>query len=125
MTLSRADSVTSFDVSGNGTPLPPAVALRILSIRVDDDTLLPSMFTIDLGAAGTSADAETSWIDDAVFPIGAAVEIKLGYGDALEPMIAGEITGLEPVFSQGAVPMLTLRGHDQRHRLLRGRQTVS
>lgn len=125
MTLSRADSVTSFEVSVDGTPLPIEVALRILSIRVDEDTLLPSMFTLDLGAAGDSVDSETNWIDDSVFPIGAGVEIKLGYGDTLQSLIVGEITGIEPMFSQGALPMLTVRGYDRRHRLLRGRKTRS
>lgn len=112
-----------FALSVDGTPVPLAVALRVSRISVDEDAGLPGMFALEL--PGGSADDETAWIDGATFPLGAAVEIKMGYGDSLSSLIAAEITGLEPVFTRGGRPSLTVRGHDRRHRLLRGRKTRS
>jgi hypothetical protein len=49
----------------------------------------------------------------------------MGYRDRTDEMIAGEITGLEPEFLAEDVPMLTVRGYDRRHRLMRCRKTHS
>lgn len=113
----------AFAISVDGTPLPVAAALQVSRICIDEDAGLPSMFTVEL-AAGDAED-ETAWIDGTTFPIGAAVEIRLGYGEALQAVLAAEVTGLEPAFTRGGRPLLTVRGHDRRHRLLRGRKTRS
>jgi phage protein D len=97
--------------------------LRVARICIDEEVGLPSMCTIELAAG--DAENETAWIDEGPFVIGAAVEIELGYGDTTEPLIVAEVTGLEPVFIRGGRPSLTVRGHDRRHRLLRGRKTRS
>ena len=112
-----------FAVTVDGTPLPLAVALRVSRVCVDEDAGLPGMFTLEL--AGGDDTNETAWIDGTTFPLGAAVEVKMGYGGLLQTLIAAEITGLEPVFTRGGRPSLTLRGHDRCHRLLRGRKTRS
>jgi phage protein D len=110
-----------FEVSVDGSPLPLAAALRVSSLRVDIDAALPSTFWLEM--PGGDDENETSWIDGSLFPIGGAIEIKLGYGDALERVLAGEITAIEPSYSRGARPQLSVRGYDRRHRLLRGRKT--
>ena len=66
-----------------------------------------------------------TWIDQDLFELGDKVEIQMGYDKDLKTVMVGEITGLEPEFSQDTTPMLVVRGHDLRHRLLRGRQTKS
>jgi phage protein D len=113
----------AFAISVDGTALPVAVALRVSRISVDQDAGLPGMLAVEL--AGGDPDNETAWIDDGTFAIGAAVEIKMGYGASLSTLIAAEITGLEPTFVRGGWPALIVRGHDRRHRLLRGRKTRS
>jgi uncharacterized protein len=117
----------AFAITVNGTALTIATALRITRIRVDEDAGLPGMFALQLpgGETGGETGSETAWIDDRTFAIGSAVEIKMGYGDALKTVLAAEITGLEPSFTRGGWPALTVRGHDRRHRLLRGRKTRS
>ncbi|HVE86947.1 MAG TPA: hypothetical protein VND93_29025 [Myxococcales bacterium] len=112
-----------FTVSVNGTPLPLEASVLVNEVRVEEDATLPGMFTVAL--AGGSEDDETSWIDGDLFTVGGTVEIKMGYGDALEKLMVGEITGLEPSFTRGAPPMLVVRGYDRRHRLLRGKKTRS
>ncbi|MFO1429730.1 MAG: contractile injection system protein, VgrG/Pvc8 family [Candidatus Competibacteraceae bacterium] len=113
----------AFTITVDGTPLPIEVALQVSRITVDEDVGLPSMFSVEL--AGGDTNNETVWIDGNTFPIGAAVEIKMGYGNTLQTLIAAEITGIEPVFTSGVRPSLTVRGHDRRHRLLRVRKTRS
>lgn len=112
-----------FTVSVDGSDLPLEASLRVGVVRVDEDATLPGMFTMELD--GGDAEDEFSWIDGDLFAIGGAVEIKMGYGDALEKLISGEITGLEPSFTRGNRPRLIVRGYDRRHRLLRGRKTRS
>jgi phage protein D len=118
-----SQSRPAFAVTVDGSPLPLAAALQVTRIRVDQDAALPGMFTMDL--AGGDADDETAWIDGTLFAVGGTVEIKMGYGEALETLIVGEITGFEPAFTRGARPLLSVRGYDRRHRLLRGRKTRS
>jgi len=113
----------AFAITVDGTALPVDIALRVMSICVDEDVGLPCMFAIDV--AGGEPENGTAWIDDSTFPIGAAVEIGMGYGDSLQNVISAEITGLEPSFVRGGWPALTVRGHDRSHRLLRGRKTRS
>lgn len=67
----------------------------------------------------------TAYIDDNLFDLGDRVEIQMGYEQQIKTLIVGEITGLEPEFSQDTTPILVVRGHDLGHRLLRGRHTRS
>jgi phage protein D len=113
----------AFAITVDGTALPIEVVLHVNRVSVDEDAGLPGMFAIELAAGDT--DNETAWIDDGTFAIGAAVEIKMGYGDSPQTLIAAEVTGLEPTFIRGGWPSLIVRGHDRRHRLLRGRKTRS
>ena len=119
----RDISRPAFAVRVDGSPLPAAVALQISRIGIDEDVGLPSHFTLEL--AGGDASNETSFIDGSTFAIGAAVEIDLGYGDALARVISAEVTAIEPSYTRGGRPQLTVRGHDRRHLLLRGRKTRS
>jgi Bacteriophage probable baseplate hub protein len=68
---------------------------------------------------------DVTWSDKKTFEIGANVEVGLGYVGAVETLIVGEVTGLEPDFGASEVPTVTVRGHDPSHRLLRGRNTRS
>ena len=111
-----------FDIQINRSPLPTAVVAQVGNVIVDDDTNLPSMFTLGLTSSEQQANAN-QLIDQALFAIGNVVEVKLGYGDRLMRLISGEITGLEPEFTYNGLPSLTVRGYDRRHRLQRGRKT--
>ena len=114
--------VPNFDVAINNTPLKATELAYITNIRIDTAVDLPGMFTIELSGADTLGEP-LPWVDDSRFNIGQAVEIKLGYGDKQEKLIAGEIAGLEPEFAFDRLPSLTVRGYDRLHRLLRGRKT--
>lgn len=114
--------LSSFDIRIDGSPLPMEVGLQIIGITVDDDVNAPSMVTVELTGL-EQQDNHVPVLDDKLFPIGGAVEIKLGYAGKLATVFKGEVTGLEPEFSFNTLPNLIVRGYDRRHRLLRGSST--
>jgi phage protein D len=114
--------VPEFDVTINGQALPDGVRPFIGSVVVDDSLAWPSMFAVHLSSS-FELDNVNEWIDDSRFAVGNVVEIKLGYGNDLESLIVGEITGLEPEFVVDRLPSVVVRGYDRRHRLQRGRKT--
>lgn len=107
-----------------GQPLSVKADGDLLSVRVSEDVDAPSMFTLEF-ASWDLAKEKLTWVDDSLFDVGNEVEIQMGYENNLKTVITGEITGLEPEFTQGTPPLLVVRGHDLRHRLLRGSRTKS
>jgi uncharacterized protein len=116
--------VPNFNILVNSSLLPVEPETHVTSITVDNDTELASMFSFELVNSEWHTK-DLQWIDkqQELFTVGNAIEIKLGYGDNLETIIYGEITGLEPEFNFNRLPKLTVRGYDRRHRLQRGQKT--
>jgi len=112
----------AFSIAIDGKPLSPVAASHVMAVTVDDDIGLPRMCAFDL-AGSDDRKAQASWVDEALFTIGGAVEVKLGYPGALQTVFKGEITALEPDFGLDHLPNLTVRGYDRLHRLQRGRRT--
>ena len=103
----------------------------IVEIVVDTHVYLPDMFTILVAdkqaVPGLPALMHT---DNALrFRIGASVEISAQGELALNPtqikntLIKGEITAIEPVFSDDGNVLLRIRGYDRAHRLTMGTNT--
>ena len=116
--------VASFDISVNGSPITVEAHAHVVAVTVEDDAEWPSMFSVEL-AATMDQDDPLVWVDNDLFAVGGAVEVRLGYEDSPEQVFVGEITGLEPQFSLSRLPLLVVRGYDRRHRLTRGRRTRS
>jgi phage protein D len=107
----------------NRLSLPVNIKSRVTSVIVDQNLGLPDIFSMELEASD-NFEQPTKWIDDpSLFAIGQTFEVQLGYSDDLDSLMIGEITGLEPTFTIDHHPRLTVRGHDRRHRLNRGRKT--
>lgn len=113
-----------FRVRINGADVPKQAAADVVSVVVCQDVSAPGMFELRLINRDMNK-LKVTWSDDPLFAEGSEVEILMGYVGKLASVLVGEITGLEPEFHAGEVPMLTVRGHDRRHRLLRGRKTRS
>lgn len=107
----------------NQTELPERAYLDLLDVRIEDHVEGPSSFSLRLSAwNGESLDF--GWADDEkLFGIGGEVEIRMGYGEALEPLIFGDINRIEVELSASTVPSITIHGYDRRHRMLRGTYT--
>jgi phage protein D len=80
------------------------------------------MFAVELVSSFDLEDVH-QWIDSSDLAVGNVAEFKLGYGNDLESLIIGEITGLEPEFVVDRLPSVIVRGYDRRQRLQRGRKT--
>jgi phage protein D len=119
------DTLTpEFAVRVNGSALPNEAVADLIKLSVLDDVDAPSMFTITIVGWDTR-QMKAKWIDHALFREGNPVEIAFGYRGKTEPVLSGEITGLEPDFLESQPPTLTVRGYDRRHRLMRSRRTRS
>ena len=122
--MPETSGLPDINIRINGSDLPDAVQPDIMSVTVHEDLDAASMFAIKLYNWDQNT-LEFTWSDDARFAPGNEVELWLGYVNALEKVMVGEITSLEPAFQAGETPRVTVRGYDRRHRLLRGRQTRS
>ncbi|AFY33613.1 phage late control D family protein [Calothrix sp. PCC 7507] len=107
-----------------GKSLAPDIETDLISVLVSEDLEAPSMFELQL-ISWDLVKQQITWVDDKIFDVGNEVEIQMGYEQDLKTVMVGEITGLEPEYTQDATPILVVRGHDLRHRLLRGRHTKS
>ncbi|MBD2251981.1 phage late control D family protein [Nostoc parmelioides] len=96
----------------------------ISRISVFEDIDVPGMVEISLNSWDL-INNKLTWIDHALFDIGKTFEVQMGYGSQLGSLLTGEITALEPEFVQNENPRIVVRGHDFRHRLMRGQQTQS
>ena len=103
----------------------------VVEVVVDTNVYLPGMFTILIedkqAVPGLPALLHT---DNALrFRIGASVKISAKSGNPTSlslmknTLIKGEITAVEPVFSQDGRILLRIRGYDRSHRLTMGRNT--
>jgi uncharacterized protein len=127
-TLSRpaTASLNPFvEIKINGMPLAQSQSTAIadlLSVTVTEATDALGMFAITLKTQSIRSGNYT-WLDHSLFEVGNAVEIRMGNGTQIDTLMVGEITGLEPEFEPDQVPILVVRGHDLRHRLMRGQKT--
>lgn len=83
----------------------------VLSVSYDSNVDMADMFTIVL------QNPEHRLTDSPLFDVGKSVEIRMGYGEQLEPMMLGEITALQPSFPQSGAPTLTISGYDRSYRM--------
>jgi uncharacterized protein len=113
-----------FSVKVDHTDLPPEIKADLIAVTVVEDIGAPGMFTFSLNS-WDGVQMRVKWIDDERFREGKAVELTVGYRDRQSFSFKGEITGLEPSFSNDAPAILTVRGYDRSHRLMRQRKTRS
>jgi len=89
-------------------------------ITVDTSLHLPGMFTIRL------QDSGFEWMDSPLLEIGKLVTIsgRAEGGDSVDSVLAeGEITAVEPSFSEDLGATVVIRGYDKSHRLYRSKKT--
>jgi|GEM_PF-187012 len=93
--------------------------VAVVSIMACRDVEAPGVFELRLNNR-SKADRAIIFSDDERFAVGNKVEIEMG--KTPQRVMAGEITSLSLDFRSGD-EILTVRGHDRSHRLLRGRKT--
>src|SRR5262249_41755708 len=87
------------------------VTNQVASITYDNNLDLADMFRLVL------RNADNKLLDSALFDLGKTVEIHIGYGHDLQPMMLGDITSIEPSFPTDGPPTLTISGYDKSYKL--------
>jgi len=100
-----------FDIRISGLTLATDISNQVLSVTCDTDLDLAGMFNFVL------RNADNQLIDSALFDMGKNVEIYMGYGNNLQPIMLGEITSLEPSFPESGPPTLRISGYDKSYKL--------
>ena len=115
--------VPIFNISIDGKKLEHEIAKDIINVTYEDKLNAADIFSFTLWVRHEQPEYfhsnKLTRIDSELFDAGAGVEIKIGYSNDLHTMVLGEITALEPVFSQDGIATLTIRGQSRYHRLRR------
>lgn len=110
----EARLVSQIYIKVDGAKLQPAVIGNLIEVVVDQHTHLPSMFTIRLN------DPRLELLEGGPFDLTKQVEIAADSASGENvTLIQGEITALEPIFEEGMLADLVIRGYDKSHRLYR------
>ncbi len=109
--MSTAYYAPRFQVRIAGTTLSADLSNQVTSVTYDNCMDMADMFSV------TFRNPDNQLTDQALFDLGKTVEIHLGYGDDLQPMMLGEITSIEPSFPQGGAPVMTVSGYDKSYRM--------
>ncbi len=116
--------ISYFEVEINGSLLSPEQMLDVHAITYSDEINTPAMFEFHV-SIGHGDTQELKYIDADLFKEGSEVKIKMGYEGGTQEMMTGEITGIEPEFTEEEALTMTIRGYSRLHRLCRGRMTRS
>ncbi len=101
----------------NGSELTQDMLKNLYEAEVETSLYLPSMFTLRF------YDEKVNLVDQNQFAAGGSVEILLKSSSDLTSILKGEITAVEPEFSNDFTAILVVRGYDKGHRLNRGNKT--
>lgn len=96
-----------------GTNLAPEFMGLLYYVAVENSLYLPSMCTLRF------YDDDFKLMDNAVISLGSKIEIAMAGHYMAEPgtVFQGEITALEPEFTEDSITLFVVRGYDMRHRL--------
>jgi len=111
--------VNQVGIKLGGQYLAKEIMAKLFEVQVDTSLYVPAMFILRF------RDDDLAIVDDEQFDISKSIEIEFpdAKTEQLTSVIAGEITGIEPEFSEHMTSILTIRGYDKGHRLNRGTNT--
>src|ERR1700677_1068079 len=100
-----------FDVVISGITMAADVSQRVLSVTYEGSLDTADMFKVVI------SNPNNLYTDSALFSPGQDVELYMGYGNQLTPMMLGEITSIEPKFPGDAPPTITISGYDKSYKM--------
>jgi phage protein D len=109
--MNRDVSAPRAEVRISGRTLAADASRHITSVSYDNNDDLADMFTVTL------ANPAHRLTDSPLLTLGKTVEIHMGYGRELRPMMLGEIAAVQPSFPEGGVPTVTVTGYDRSYPL--------
>lgn len=108
----------------DGGELPTEEAVDVLDVTVCGYVTGASWFCVTMNNWHSDIQ-DFKYSDGPRIKEGAKLEVTLGYDTRVISLIKGEVTALEPEFSQDEAPTLKVHGYDLLHRFRRGRKTKS
>jgi phage protein D len=76
--------------------------------------ILPTSISVeDKVSVQFTVDNASTWINSALFKVGMALEIKMGYADVMEPVFGGEISAVKTIFSNNGPPKILVLGKEK------------
>jgi len=116
-----AGQVPQIAIKVDGSDLPAATMNNLFEAEVETTLDLPSMFVLRF----YDDEMTLALTDSDTFGVGKSVQIDLTVGgsDNFVTVMKGEITAIEPEFTEDLQVLLTIRGYDRGHRLNRGAKT--
>jgi phage protein D len=122
--LQSERSAPNFKIFAAGSELAVETALDVYEVKVSDYVEGAGTFTINFNN-WDSEKGEFKSIGVGQLTEGTEIDVRAGFNDGVSSLIIGEITALEPEFSENQTPMLKVHGYDRLHRFRRGRKTRS
>ncbi len=121
-------SIADFTIKVGGAALDEALQDNITELVVDSNLQLPDMVMLRLYDDGSTLfDQGKTVVDDATFDVGKSIEVSVTdttqSGAPVVTLFKGEITALDPVFTEEGYIEVVVRGYDKSHRLHRGKKT--
>ena len=101
----------AFDVRISGITLAADLREQVLSVSHESSLDNADMFEV------VFSNPENRFTDSPLFNPGQTVEIHLGYGNDLKPMMLGEITSIDSRFPQSGAQTIAVSGYDRSFRL--------
>jgi len=101
-----------FRVKIEDEKLPPNIAMAIIDVSVDEKLDEGASFTMTIYDEFDMKSQTFKWLDHKLFNVGNKVAIEMGYENDLHTMVMGNITRIEPNFSVGETPTITIGGQD-------------
>lgn len=99
------------------------LGMEISEVSVISSLNSANQFSFIVNNAFDITDRDFRWISE--LSPGVSIEIRLGYLDRLEPVIAGKITSLKVNFSKGQLPSLEIWGMDSLCGMMSGKKSYS
>jgi phage protein D len=109
--MSQSFFAPRFDVNISGITMAADVTQRVLSVTYEGSLDTADMFRIVI------SNPNNQFTDSVLFSPGQTVELYMGYGAELTPMILGEITTIEPDFPDTGPPTITISGYDKSYKM--------
>ena len=101
-----------------GSNLAPKYMNAIVEVVVDTSLYLPAMCVLRF------MDEDIELVDEGILEPGKRVDIQFGADeDSVRSVFKGEITAMEPEYTEELTMIFTVRGYDRSHRLNRGAKT--
>lgn len=101
----------NFDVRISGITLAAELREQVVSLSHESSLDNADMFQVVFN------NPDNRFTDSPLFNPGQTVEIHMGYGNDLEPMMLGEITSIDSRFPQSGAQTIAVSGYDRSFRL--------